>query len=433
MFSSLFERYNVLMQSQTIHKVGWKMSDDALRRRLKRLGRKSRKRQEPQITAKERVGLPSGDEIETPHGKVFRIQELYPRSYQHAGYALSKILEFESELAARVVRQPELEGVSFEDMLFLDTETTGLAGGAGTIAFLVGVGRFSGDHFRLRQYFLREPGEEAGLLHALQEDLENAGAIVSFNGRVFDVPLLEMRYMLGLRKYWSLSSLPQIDLLHPSRRLWRRSLPDCSLGTIERNLLGVQRSDEDVPGALIPGMYLDYLRTGDASDMTRVLYHNAIDILSLVGLAVHVFERHNNQDPDALSGAEALALARWHQSAGREKQATASFQAALASSKVDVQVDALRHFSALLKRAGRRTEAVEYWQTWHSLAVDDPHPCIELAKYHEWYAQDFAAAQHWAQEALQCLTHWPSDWRRDQQWSEIEHRLKRLASKMLAK
>ncbi len=409
------------------------MSDDALRRRLKRLGRKSRKRQEPQITPKQRVGLPSGDEMETPHGKAFRIEELYPRSHQHAGYALCRILEFESELAARVVRQPELEDVSFEDMLFLDTETTGLAGGAGTIAFLVGIGRFSGDHFRLRQYFLREPGEEAGMLHALQEELENAGAIVSFNGRVFDVPLLEMRYMLGLRKYWSLSSLPQIDLLYPSRRLWRRSLPDCSLGTIERNLLDVQRSDEDVPGALIPGMYLDYLRTGDARDMTRVLYHNAIDILSLVGLAVHVFERHNSQDPGALLGAEALGLARWHQDAGRKTQATESFLAALESKKVDIRVEALRHYSDLLKRAGKRMEAIEYWEAWRSLAADDPRPCIELAKYHEWYAKDFTAAQHWAQEALQCLTHWPDDWRRDQKWSEIEHRLKRLASKILAK
>lgn len=432
MISCLFERYNVLkLQSQICYEIGWTMSDDALRRRLKRLGRKSRRRQEPQIASTQRIGLPSGDEIRTPHGLAFRIQELYPRSHQHAGYALSKILEFDSDLAARVVRQPELASVSFEDMLFLDTETTGLAGGAGTIAFLVGAGRFCGDHFRLRQYFLREPGEEAGLLHALQEDLENAGAIVSFNGRVFDVPLLEMRYMLGLRKYWSLGSLPQIDLLHPSRRLWRRSLPDCSLGTIERHLLGVQRSDEDVPGALIPGMYLDYLRTGDAREMTRVLYHNAIDILSLVGLAVHVFERHTNQDPGAISGAEALALARWHQDAGREGQAGASFQAALTSDKVNIKVEALRHYSAMLKRAGKRLEAVEYWETWHSLAADDPRPCIELAKYHEWYAHDFTAAQHWAQEALQCVTHWPDDWRRDQEWSEIEHRLKRLARKKL--
>ena len=182
------------------------MSNDALRRRLKRLGRKSHKRQKSQIASGHPVGLPPGDEIETPHGTAFRIQELYSQDHHHAGYALSRILEVKSDLAARVVRQPALNEVPIEDMLFLDTETTGLAGGAGTIAFLVGVGRFTGNHFRLHQYFLREPGEEAGLLHALQEDLESAGAIVSFNGRVFDVPLLEMRYMLGLRKHWSISS-----------------------------------------------------------------------------------------------------------------------------------------------------------------------------------------------------------------------------------
>jgi uncharacterized protein YprB with RNaseH-like and TPR domain len=406
------------------------MSDDALRRRLKRLGRKSRKRRELRVARPRPTDLPPGDELDTPHGKAFRIQELYPRNYEHAGCELSKIFDFETALAAQVVRQPDLAGIPFNDMLFLDTETTGLAGGAGTIAFLVGVGRFTGDHFRLRQYFLREPGEEAGLLHALQEDLENAGAIVSFNGRVFDVPLLEMRYMLGLRRHWSLSSLPQIDLLHPARRLWRRSLPDCSLGTIERTLLGVERSDEDVPGAQIPGMYLDYLRTGDAREMTRVLYHNAIDILSLVGLAVHVLERHEYQDPGDLSGAEALALARWHLDNDRDVQARQAFKSALENAGEDIRLDALRHFSTYLKRADHRDEAIEYWETWHSLAADDPRPCIELAKYHEWYAEDIPAAQHWAQEALQCLTYWTDDWRRDKMWSEIEHRLKRLARKI---
>jgi len=408
------------------------MSDDALRRRLKRLGRKSCKRAELQAARPRPADLPPGDELDTPHGKAFRIQELYPRDYEHAGCELSRIFDFESGLAAQVVRQPDLAGVSFDDMLFLDTETTGLAGGAGTIAFLVGVGRFAGDHFRLRQYFLREPGEEAGLLDALQEDLENAAAIVSFNGRVFDVPLLEMRYMLGLRKHWPLSSLPQIDLLHPARRLWRRSLPDCSLGTIERTLLGVERSEEDVPGAQIPGMYLDYLRTGDAREMTRVLYHNAIDILSLVGLAVHVLERHEDRDPGDLSGAEALALARWHLDNGRDVQARKAFTSALENAGEEVRLDALRHYSSYLKRADQRNEAIGYWETWHSLAPDDPRPCIELAKYHEWYAEDITAAQHWAQEALQCLTYWMDDWRRDKMWSEIEHRLRRLASKIPA-
>ncbi len=408
------------------------MSDDALRRRLKRLGRKSSKRREAQVVRPHPTDLPPGDELDSPHGKVFRIQESYPRNYRHAGCELARVLDFKGDLAAQVVKQPDLKGVSFEDMLFLDTETTGLAGGAGTIAFLIGVGRFTGEHFRLRQYFLREPGEEAGLLHVLQQDLEEAGAIVSFNGRVFDVPLLEMRYMLGLKKYWPLSSLPQIDLLHPARRLWRRSLPDCTLGTIERMLLGVQRSEDDVPGAQIPGMYLDYLRTGDAREMRRVLYHNAIDILSLVGLAVHVLERHDYQDPGDLSGAEALALARWHVDNGRDAQAKEAFLSALETAGEDIRLDVLRHYSAYLKRNEKREEAVEYWESWHSLVADDPRPCIELAKYYEWHAEDIAAARHWAQEALQCLTYWMGDWRRDKMWSDIEHRLERLARKIQA-
>lgn len=407
------------------------MSDAAdLRRRLSRLGRPTPKVSPAGRPPVHTGRLPPGDEFSTPYGPAFRIDTAYPLDHVHGPSALAEVLEYEPVLAAEVVRQPRLAAASFDRMAFLDTETTGLAGGAGTLVFLVGIGTFEGDVFRLRQYFLRDPSEEPGMLHALQVDLEAVQGFVTFNGQTFDIPLLEMRYRVGLRRDWPLTGWPQLDLLHPARRLWRRSLPDCSLGTIESKVLGVSRSQEDVPGALIPGLYLEYLRTGNTTEMRRVLYHNAVDILSLVGLSSFILDRHRFRDPTDLPAAEALGLARWHQTAGRSGEAESALQAALSAGERSVRLEALRRYGAHLKRRGRRGEAVSAWQTWHKLAPAEPAPCIELAKYYEWEAGELEMAQAWAEAAQGCLTHWSADWRRDHATAEIEHRLQRLARKL---
>jgi uncharacterized protein YprB with RNaseH-like and TPR domain len=408
------------------------MTDTAeLRRRLSRLGRQ--KPTPPSVKSvpsrSARAELPPGDELATPYGTAFRIDTSYPVETVHGQSALADVLGYETVLAAEVVRQPGLAGATFDRMAFLDTETTGLAGGAGTLLFLVGVGTFEGGVFRLRQYFLRDPSEEPGMLSALQDDLQSVQGFVTFNGQAFDIPLLEMRYRIGLRQDWPLTGWPQLDLLQPARRLWRRSLPDCSLGTIEREVMGVTRSQEDVPGALIPAMYLDFLRTGDASEMARVLYHNAVDILSLVGLTSLILDRHRFGDPARLSAAEALGLAAWHQTGGRAGEAESAWQAALTAEEREIRLEALRRYGAHLKRGGRRVEALSGWQAWHELAPGDPTPCVELAKYYEWEAGDLDAAAMWARDALACVARWPADWRKDHMKTEIEHRLGRLTRK----
>jgi uncharacterized protein YprB with RNaseH-like and TPR domain len=374
-------------------------------------------------------GLPEGDVIETSFGSTYRLEARYPTDHQHGNYLLSTALSFPSRLAAEVVRNPALSMTSLDQMMFLDTETTGLAGGAGTLVFLVGVGYFEGNEFFLRQYFLRDPAEEMGMLTLLQDDLEKAAGFVTYNGQAFDLPLLENRYVISLKKRLSLVASPNLDLLHVARRLWQRSLPDCKLSTVESHVLGVERTEADVPGAWIPGMYLDYLRTGDASEMSRVIYHNLIDVLSLVSLTGQVLTRFEVGDPVSLSSGEALAIARWHQDSGRASPAELAFKRAISSSKVELRIEALRRYSAHLKRDGRRADAVELWQLWHDLSPEDDRPCIELAKYYEWERKDIDVAMEWAQRALQCLTHWPDDWRRERAWAEVENRLKRLDRK----
>jgi uncharacterized protein YprB with RNaseH-like and TPR domain len=405
---------------------------EKLRKRLSRLGRRKstrRNAEQPTLQTSGPVDLP-GEEIETPAGAAFRIEAKYPFDYQHGRRRLDELSSFRPDFAARVAKDPSLGEIGLTDLVFLDTETTGLVGGAGTIAFLVGIGVFSDEGFQLSQYFLRDPGEEKSMLLALEQDLSRRGAFVTYNGRTFDVPLLEMRFNVGARKRWPLTRWPHFDLLYPSRRLWRRTLPDCRLGTVETQVLNVQRTDEDVPGELIPGMYLDYLRSRDATQMRKVVYHNAVDILSLVGLTAEILQRHDEGGVPELEPGEALGLARWHHGMGQNDLAKRAYRAVLEADDDDIKVEALRHYTLQLKREDSREEAVPGWERWHKLAPEDPQPCIELAMFYEWHLHDYHEAKQWAQEALLCLSHWPQGWRRDQMWGELEHRIRRITDKL---
>ena len=172
-------------------------------------------------------------------------------------------------------------------VVFLDLETTGLSGGTGTYAFLCGLGMTRGDFFDVRQYFLKSPAYEAEWLRAIDSYIPSNSTIATYNGLTFDIPILRARHiMTRMSAHWE--SSPHIDLLHFSRRFYRGHLESCSLGTVERDVLGVRRSGEDVPGYLIPELYLRYLGTGDASALGGVFYHNRLDIASLASLYCHV-------------------------------------------------------------------------------------------------------------------------------------------------
>lgn len=404
------------------------MSRD-LRRRLERLER-GRPRAQPRRRAKIK-DLPKGQEVKTESGVAYHIDSHYPSDYLHGNRPLKEVLTYASSLAAEVGNDTGLKASNIRRWGFVDIETTGLSGGAGTLGFLIGLGTFDKGGFHLRQYFLRDPDEEAASLQLLRTDLKKVEGLVTFNGRSFDLPVLESRYTIAVRDRWRLSSRPHLDLLYPSRRLWSKTLSNCRLGTLERHVLKVERTEEDVPGELIPGMYLDYLRTGDASDMTRVIYHNAIDILSLVGLSSVVLEKHLNQDPSVLAGGEALAVARWHEANGRTAKAETAYRAAVqAAPNSALRADALKHLTAMLKRQNHRGQAVPSWIEWHTAAPDDPSPCIELAMYYEWEAKDLAQALEWAEVATGAVGNWSKGWKRDQKSAEIQHRIKRLRRKL---
>lgn len=404
-----------------------------LRRRLSRLGRRARP---PQVEATNPVDVrsksPLGEAVQAPAGEAYRLERRFPLSHQHGSSRLRDLLGLnqDRELTARVGGDRALSETALTELAFVDTETTGLAGGAGTLVFLVGVGRFQKEAFVLRQYFLRDPAEEAPMLQVLANELSTVRGFVTFNGRAFDVPLLEMRFVMGLRQRLPLTTWPNLDLLHPARRLWRRQLPDCTLGTLERKILRVERSEKDVAGAEVPGLYLDYLRSGDASEMERVLYHNEIDILSLVGLAREVLVRHQMPEPDALSSSEALGIARWHETAGRNSPAEVAYRVAAGEEESSATaIEALRHYSSNLKRQKRYEEASAEWRRWHDLDPRDPRPCVELAMHYEWRIKDIATALEWAEKARSCIESWPPGWKRRRELAEVQHRVGRLRRK----
>jgi uncharacterized protein YprB with RNaseH-like and TPR domain len=377
--------------------------------------------------------LLSGEVVDTAQGAFFLHRERYDLDHVHGDLCLSGLLTHEPRSASLLARDRELAGVDFRQMAFVDTETTGLAGGTGTYAFLVGVGVFEGEEFIIHQFFMRDYGEEPAQLQALGELFDRLEAVVSFNGRSFDMPLLETRFIMT-RQLPRLTDAPHLDLLPAARRFWKYRLDSCALSSLEEEILGVQRTQEDVPGYLIPGLYLDYVRSGDAREMPGIFYHNAQDILSLVTLTARMCDLLVNSvsEVEPLPEEDLYGLARFLQEIGQSERAEAAYaHVARASGTSQVQGLAMRDLAYLLKRQERRAEALPWWQrlveTEWAVAG-----CEELAKHYEWQDADLAQALAWTERGILLVGAWPVGPKRTETLSAFEHRRQRLERKIAA-
>jgi uncharacterized protein YprB with RNaseH-like and TPR domain len=407
-----------------------------LRRRLREMGVVRGVRELATLPPRQRVAIEDlvpGRFLTTAHGRCFVAEETHPPDHHHGDLPLSAFLDLLPDVIAQVGQDDALACADLRRVCFLDTETTGLSGGTGTMAFVVGLGFFTNfaDDFCVHQYFLRDPGDEPAMVERLAELLSEFEAIVSFNGRAFDVPIIENRFILA-RTPPPTVSLPHLDLLQPARRLWRHQLPSCRLGVIEQEVLGVLREQDDVPSGEIPYLYRDYLRTGDAREMQRVLYHNAVDILSLVTLTVKLCQAFADPwDEERLSGAEFYGLGRWYAKEKQLEETERAYRAALAQADLspDLRAKVLCDLSYLLKRAGRKDEAFAYWQQQALEAADDILAHVELAKYFEWDVGNLSLAAGWTRAALALVEGWPAGLNRDDTLNELRHRLERLERK----
>ena len=365
--------------------------------------------------------------IPTRQGETFVSEQIYSSAYRHGLTPLRTSVPLAT--IAQWARDMRLTDLPLESFAFLDTETSGLAGGTGTYAFLVGVGRFEGDTFHLAQFFMRDPSEEGALLEGLMDFLAPCAALVTFNGKAFDAPLLVTRY--------SLHSLPvpfkdfaHLDLLPLARRFWRDRLPSRALKYLEENILAAPRTVEEVPGYEIPYLYFDYLRTGDASPLKGVFYHNAMDIVALAALMNHMASILEAPfDGQVQHGLDFIALAKLFEDLGRVEEASRLYERGLQIGVGEADFGAaVQRLSALQRRRGDLQSAVELWQK--AAAEGHVYAHVELAKYFEHQRRDYVEALKWTHTAEELVSMLDIPRYEYRHWmEELEHRGRRLQEK----
>jgi uncharacterized protein YprB with RNaseH-like and TPR domain len=355
---------------------------------LRRVIRRIERARPPRPAPEPVEAVLGGEVVKTEAGELVAVRHRLPFAHQWGSVSVARLCQLDRAMLGLLA--PALEGaVDPQRVLFLDTETTGLAGGTGTYAFLVGVAQIEGDGLVLTQYLMRDLDEEPALLAALAPLLEGASALVTFNGAGFDVPLLETRFILQRRRWPAV--IAHIDLMRPARRVWRGALNDCRLGTLERLVLGVER-EHDVPGFLIPQIYFDFLRRRAAAPLRRVLAHNRADVLALVAL-LGWFASAVGGERDDLTPAERAGLGRLWEAADAER-ACACYAQALAAGLDGEPAQAVRlRLARWEKRRARWDAARALWQCAVEGPGFDPHPWEELAKFHEHRARDMGAAR----------------------------------------
>lgn len=343
----------------------------------------------------------SGQEVETPHGRHFETEKLWESHRRHGSVDISSLMELPHDLL-KEISAGEHPSSAPSHWAFLDTETTGLAGGSGTYAFLIGVGRITSEGFRLRQFFMRDPGEEASVLHALTEHLAEFDTLITYNGKSYDQPLLETRYRMA-RSRPPFSRLVHLDLLFGSRRLWKLRYDSCRLVELENQVLGVERQG-DLPGAMIPYVYFEYLRSREAFRVMPILHHNAIDILTLACLTAIVPWAFKSPHEAALAhGAEMVGLARWLRRGERHEDALLLMRRGIQKGLPDdLLFRTLWDIASLEKKLGREEAAMETFlelagcRNQHRVAALE-----ELAKHHEHRRRNYTLALEFTLSALQ--------------------------------
>ncbi len=347
----------------------------------------------------------SGQVVANDCGEHFQTEKVFASHRQHGSADIGALSELPADLLD-TLGESEIPACAPGNWAFLDTETTGLAGGSGTYAFLIGVGRITPEGFAVRQYFMREYAEERSVLRALEQHLAEFSVLITYNGRSYDQPLLETRYRMN-RHQPPFCRLGHLDLLYGARRLWKLRLESCRLMQLEQEILGVYR-EGDLPGELIPYVYFEYLRSQEASRLIPVFHHNAMDILTLACLTAVVPAAFRSTDAESLSrvgvnrGAELAGIGRWLLAAGEKEKSLGMFKRAVDAGLPDwLLFRALWDIASLEKRLDRPFEAVRIWIELAECRNEYRAPALEeLAKFYEHEERNYALALDFTEQAL---------------------------------
>ncbi len=296
--------------------------------------------------------------------------------------------EADPELLALLALDPAIASCEPSRALFLDTETTGLSGGAGTVAFLVGLAWWDGHALMLEQLLVRSLGEEAPMLERVRERLETASMLVTFNGKSFDLPLLRTRFVMA--RVTRPPEPAHLDLLHVARRVHGRRIKEgCRLGAIEREVLGFAR-DGDVESADVSAFYMHFLRTGDARALLGVVEHNAWDVVAMAALV----GLYGEPLPADLAADDLAGMARVFCRAGAAERARSAAEAAVLREETP---ESLRARADIAKARGDRAHALADFEAL-ARKVDDPSVRLHLAKLYEHWVREPAVALAWAEQ-----------------------------------
>lgn len=290
-----------------------------------------------------------GELVRTEHGETWIRDKHYDSGSVHGTALISNGLDLTADAASLLSLDASLSRFEMTGATFLDIETTGLSMGTGTVAFLVGLGWYEGNDFHVRQLFVDRLENEPAVLHSLLECVRDRPHLVTFNGKTFDVPVLRARLALN-RIGTRLDRAGHLDLLHVARRLYRRRIGDCSLDSCERSVLGFHR-EGDIPGELIPEIFVEYLRTGRPGRMHDVFHHNLLDVVSMAALAGRMADllerREPHEDLDDL-----VSLARVRLRHGDDEDAARIFTQASSSPSSEHRIESHLELAVMARRRG---------------------------------------------------------------------------------
>ncbi|MGQ0733962.1 MAG: ribonuclease H-like domain-containing protein [Acidobacteriota bacterium] len=406
-----------------------------------------------QVDAHRVASVLAGHAAESADGTVVVVDRRYPADRRHGHVRIGDVVETlhggSDALSVLSCAWPgrhhdsAAEPAGIEEgaprLCFLDLETTGLAGGAGTQAFLVGCATLEDDGIHVRQFLLPGFEHERALLAMFTAWSASLGTLVTFNGRSFDVPLIETRYLLH-RLPFPLAHMPHLDMLHPARRLWKErpsvagpplDEDSCKLSVLERHLAGHHRIG-DVPGVEIPSRYFRFVRSGEPRLLEAVLEHNRIDLVSLAVVLARALTLIRQGPSAAVHARECLGLGRVYERAGTPAEAESCYASAAALAarlghEPDVHAEALRRLALCRRRAGRMAEAAAAWEALLEVAGCSSLVRREareaLAIYHEHRSRDLHLARTHALDIL-------AETRLARRREEALYRLQRLDRKL---
>lgn len=363
----------------------------------------------------------------TSRGDCFVVRKNLPHSHIHGVRKLSQIPILDIFEALQLFKG--ISDIPLSQYLFIDTETTGLSGGAGTYVFLIGVAKYDEEGLDFAQFFLQDPANESSQLAALEEFSANTKLLISYNGKSFDLPRIRSRYLLH---GWPapFENIYHLDLLHIVRRLWKQHLPGCSLGDVENHLLGIKRSSIDIPGWQVAEIFFNYLQDGDPSSLESVFYHNEVDVISLVTLLSYITHRLSKPLSRVYSKSEDLiTIGHYLSTINHSSMAIRVLSKALQIDHLSVnqKISAMSDLASLHKKTGAYEKSVPLWEA--CAALKDIQSSIELAMYYEHRKLDYQEAIHWTLSAFEMTQISPTPGKISEIKSSLKQRLNRLKNK----